>query len=62
VGLFKSFVFGIIMSIISCAHGLKAENGALGVGKATRNSVVASFLLVLIIGYFITELFFNEGL
>ncbi|MFC1668945.1 MlaE family ABC transporter permease [Spirochaetota bacterium] len=62
VGLFKSFIFGIIMSIISCAHGLKAENGALGVGKATRNSVVASFLMVLIIGYFITELFFNEGL
>ena len=59
IGLFKSGVFGICISIISCAHGLKAENGASGVGKATRDSVVASFLIILIIGYFITEIFFK---
>jgi len=62
VGLFKAFVFGIFISCISCAHGLKAVNGASGVGKATRNSVVASFLIVLISGYIITEIFFREGL
>ncbi len=62
VGLFKSFVFGMIISSISCAHGLRAENGARGVGQATRNSVVASFLVILIVGYFITDLFFREGL
>ena len=33
VGLLKSFVFGIIISCISCAQGLRAENGALGVGR-----------------------------
>ncbi len=60
VGLFKAFVFGIIISSVSCAHGLRAQNGALGVGRATRNSVVASFLLVLIVGYFVTDIFFRD--
>lgn len=59
VGLLKSFVFGLIISSISCANGLRAEGGALGVGQATRVSVVSSYLLVLIIGYFITSMFFG---
>ncbi len=59
VGLFKALVFGIMTSTISCANGLRAENGALGVGRATRDSVVASFLMVLVVGYFITEIFFG---
>jgi phospholipid/cholesterol/gamma-HCH transport system permease protein len=59
VGLLKAFVFGILISIISCAYGLRATSGELGVGNATRASVVASFLMVLIIGYFITALFYG---
>jgi len=62
VGLFKSFVFGLLIASVCCAKGLRASNGALGVGKVTRDSVVVSFLLVLIIGYFITEMFYREGL
>lgn len=62
VGLLKSFVFGLSISTICCCHGLRASDGALGVGKATRDSVVASFLIVLVIGYFITEIFFKDGL
>jgi phospholipid/cholesterol/gamma-HCH transport system permease protein len=60
-GLLKSFVFGILISGISCAQGLRAENGAMGVGQATRSSVVASFLMVLICGYFITAIFYGKG-
>ncbi len=59
VGLLKSLVFAVIISSISCANGLLAENGALGVGRATRVSVVSSYLMVLIIGYFITSLFYG---
>lgn len=59
VGLLKSFVFGLIIASISCANGLKAENGALGVGHATRISVVSSYLMILIMGYFITALFYG---
>jgi len=60
VGLFKSFVFALIISSISCANGFKAEGGALGVGQATRVSVVSSYLMILIIGYIITALFYGR--
>jgi phospholipid/cholesterol/gamma-HCH transport system permease protein len=59
VGLLKSLVFGIIISYISCANGLIAENVAEGVGRATRISVVSSYLMILIVGYFITALFYG---
>ncbi len=62
VGLLKAFIFGIIISGVSCAQGLRAVNGAIGVGKATRSSVVISFLLVLTVGYFITALFYGKAL
>jgi len=60
VGLLKALVFGMMVSTISCANGLRATNGALGVGRATRNSVVSSFLMVLIVGYYITALFYGK--
>jgi phospholipid/cholesterol/gamma-HCH transport system permease protein len=60
VGVIKSCIFGLLISAVSCAYGLKAGNGALGVGKGTRNSVVASFILVLISGYIITSIFYGQ--
>jgi phospholipid/cholesterol/gamma-HCH transport system permease protein len=62
VGMLKSFVFALLISAISCANGLKTENGALGVGHASRISVVSSYLMILIIGYFITALFYGRFL
>jgi phospholipid/cholesterol/gamma-HCH transport system permease protein len=59
VGLFKGFIFGIIVSTISCSHGLRASNGAIGVGRATRESVVTSFLVVIFFGYVITAIFYR---
>jgi phospholipid/cholesterol/gamma-HCH transport system permease protein len=60
VGLLKAHIFGIIIAGVSCAQGLRATNGALGVGKATRATVIISFLLILIIGYFITSIFYGK--
>ena len=59
VGLFKSFVFGILITIISCHEGFSTTEGAVGVGRATRRSVIISFLSILIVGYFITRLFYE---
>ena len=59
VGLLKGFVFGITVSIVSCSHGLRATNGAIGVGRATRESVVTSFLLVIFIGYVLTAILYR---
>jgi phospholipid/cholesterol/gamma-HCH transport system permease protein len=59
VGLFKAVVFGMIVATVSCYQGLATTNGAVGVGQATRKAVVVSFLMVLIVGYFVTRLFYD---
>ena len=58
VGLLKSLAFGVIISTISCHQGLNAEGGAIGVGIAVRRAVMHSFLFVLIIGYYISNIFY----
>jgi phospholipid/cholesterol/gamma-HCH transport system permease protein len=58
VGLFKAVIFGIIVCAVSCYQGLSATEGAVGVGRATRQTVVSSFLLMLVIGYIVTRLFY----
>jgi len=59
VGLFKALIFGIIITIIACHEGFATTEGAVGVGKTTRRSVVISFLSILIVGYIITRLFYK---
>jgi len=59
VGLLKSYVFGVVISLVCCAYGLRAKNGVIGVGQATRSSVISSFMMVLVLGYFITAMFFG---
>lgn len=53
-GLLKAFVFGVIISVISCSQGLQARGGALGVGHATRGAVRDSIIAVIIANYFMT--------
>ncbi len=57
-GVYKSIVFGVLLTIISCYFGYTAKGGAEGVGKATTRAVVTSSVMVLIVDYFITELIF----
>lgn len=59
-GLLKSFVFGVTIAIVGCTQGLVTSGGATGVGRATRHSVIVSFLLIIVLGYYITWFFFNE--
>ncbi len=58
IGLFKAFIFGMIIAIIGCYQGFNTRGGAEGVGKATTRAVVLSSLLILIANYFITAMFF----
>lgn len=53
-GLLKAFVFGGIIAVISCASGLEARGGALGVGRATSRAVRDSIIAVIIANYFLT--------
>jgi phospholipid/cholesterol/gamma-HCH transport system permease protein len=58
-GLAKAFVFGIVIGLVGCAQGLRAKGGALGVGTAVRRAVVASIVLVLVLGYYMTWFFYG---
>jgi len=58
VGLLKAFLFGIVITMVSCREGFATTQGAVGVGMATRKAVIVSFLLMLILGYFVTRMFY----
>ena len=58
VGLLKALVFGFVIACVSAYRGFATTNGAVGVGEAARKTVVSSFLYILVIGYFITRLFY----
>ena len=59
VGIFKGWVFAVIVSTVSCYQGFATSGGAVGVGIATRKTVVVSFVTVLVVGYIITRLFYG---
>ncbi len=58
-GLCKSLVFGIVVAVISCAAGLQATSGALGVGNATRKAVRDSIIAIIVANYFMSWFFFQ---
>ncbi|MBN1441401.1 MAG: ABC transporter permease [Planctomycetes bacterium] len=57
-GILKAFIFGTVISIVGCSEGLRARGGAIGVGSATRQSVVISYLLIIVLGYYVTFTFY----
>lgn len=58
-GLLKAIVFGFIINMVACHQGLTTTGGAVGVGKATRSTVVISFLVILITGFILTKVFYG---
>ena len=58
-GLVKAAVFGFIITFIGCYFGFNTKGGAQGVGQSTTYSVVSSSILILLMNYIITSLFFK---
>lgn len=48
-GLVKSVAFGAAIGLISCYKGFNCPAGASGVGKATTDSFVTSFMAIIVI-------------
>lgn len=64
MSLIKGFFFAGIIVFISCREGLRAKDGAVGVGRATTATVVTSSLSILIVNFFLTmalNIFFPAG-
>lgn len=57
-GLFKSFIFAIIIVLVACQRGLNTEGGAEGVGRSTTVSVVTSFILIILADSILTGIFY----
>jgi phospholipid/cholesterol/gamma-HCH transport system permease protein len=54
-GLFKSFVFAVVIGTVSCHHGLTTMGGPRGIGRSVTKAVVNSIVLILILDYFLTR-------
>jgi phospholipid/cholesterol/gamma-HCH transport system permease protein len=57
-GVIKMAVFGFIIALMGCYNGFHSKGGAQGVGNATTNAVVSSFILILASNYFLTSVLF----
>jgi phospholipid/cholesterol/gamma-HCH transport system permease protein len=58
-GLVKGAVFGFLVALMGCWHGLRSAGGAQGVGRATKAAVVSAAVLILAANYLLTEVFFR---
>ena len=55
-GLIKSVVFAFIIASVASFYGYYVKGGALDVGKASTNGVVASSILILLFDVILTKL------
>jgi phospholipid/cholesterol/gamma-HCH transport system permease protein len=56
VGLVKAAAFGLAIAITSCHFGTSVKGGAVGVGRAVNNAVVAAAIAILVADYLLTLL------
>ncbi len=59
VGLLKAGVFGMVIGAVSVSEGFGTTLGATGVGRSTQRSVIVNFLLILMLGYMVTRVFYR---
>lgn len=52
--LIKATIFGVLLITVCCYRGMKASGGAAGVGNATTQSVVTSYILILVFDLLLT--------
>jgi phospholipid/cholesterol/gamma-HCH transport system permease protein len=58
MGLIKSSVFGLLLSLVGCYQGYNTRGGAEGVGRSTTKAVVQASILILAFDYFLTAIMF----
>lgn len=58
-GVIKTPFFGLIVATVACQQGLRTKQGAVGVGRATTNTVVISMILVYVANFFLASVLFR---
>lgn len=59
IGVIKSIFFGLAIGLISCHRGLSSDAGAEGVGRASTEAFVASFVVILVLDFFLAIVLIN---
>jgi phospholipid/cholesterol/gamma-HCH transport system permease protein len=54
-GLLKSFVFGVVIAIVSCHQGLNTIGGPRGIGRSVTKAVVNCIVMIVILDYLLTR-------
>jgi phospholipid/cholesterol/gamma-HCH transport system permease protein len=54
-GVFKSFMFALIIGVVSCHQGLITRGGPRGIGRSVTKAVVNSIVLIVIFDYLLTR-------
>jgi phospholipid/cholesterol/gamma-HCH transport system permease protein len=57
-GMLKTPFFGLIVAIVACQQGLRTKDGAVGVGRATTNTVVISMVLIYIANFLLARVMY----
>jgi phospholipid/cholesterol/gamma-HCH transport system permease protein len=55
-GSVKPFIFGFLVSSISCYMGLSTKGGAIGLRSATTRAVVASIIMIIVADFLLTRI------
>jgi phospholipid/cholesterol/gamma-HCH transport system permease protein len=55
-GVFKSFIFALIIGVVACHQGLVTRGGPRGIGRSVTKAVVNSIVLIVIVDYVLTRL------
>jgi phospholipid/cholesterol/gamma-HCH transport system permease protein len=61
-GLFKAFVFGIVVAGIGCLRGLQTKSGASSVGESTTRAVVSGLILITVVDGVFALVYYYLGL
>lgn len=61
-GLFKAFVFGVIVAAIGCLRGLQTGNDSSAVGQSATRAVVTGILLIIVTDGIFAVVFYYLGI
>jgi phospholipid/cholesterol/gamma-HCH transport system permease protein len=59
IGEVKALIFGALAALVASYKGLNAKGGPKGVGDAVNQSVVITFMLLFVVNFFMTSIYFQ---
>ncbi|UYM03722.1 MlaE family ABC transporter permease [Solicola gregarius] len=58
-GMAKALVFGLVAAVVAAYKGMNAKGGPKGVGDAVNEAVVITFMLLFVINFFMSAMYFQ---